>query len=143
MGISSCDSVDCLQRNNIRPTYPRIKVLEYLVTKQTHSTADEIYNSLVKEIPSLSKTTVYNTLRLFVDTSLAKILTIEENEMRYDVVMTKHGHFKCEACGMIYDFPVNLEAAGVEGLDCFKIKEQEVIFRGVCPQCLDQERKGG
>ena len=134
---------DSLQRSNIRPTYSRIKVLEYLQTRKTHPTAEEIYLCLVKDIPSLSKTTVYNTLKLFVDRQLAKIVTIEENEMRYDVIMTKHGHFKCEVCGMIYDFPIHIESIAAEGLDSFKINDKEVVFRGICPQCLGNTQEGG
>ena len=143
MGNMSREFADRLQRNKIRPTYPRVRVIEYLVTKMNHPSADEIYSSLVEEIPTLSKTTVYNTLKLFVDAGLVKIITIEENELRYDIVMQKHGHFKCESCCMICDFAVNIEAIGAEGLDHFKIKEKDIIFRGLCPQCIDKGREGG
>jgi Fur family peroxide stress response transcriptional regulator len=130
-----------LQRSNIRPTYPRIKVLEYLAVKMTHPTVDEIYSCLVKEIPTLSKTTVYNTLKNFVDVGLAKIVVIEENEMRYDVIMHKHGHFKCESCGAIYDFALDIEAIQAEGLAHFKIKEKNVLFYGICPHCITTEQE--
>ncbi|HMM22021.1 MAG TPA: Fur family transcriptional regulator [Selenomonadales bacterium] len=143
MDNSSQGLANYLQCNNIRPTYPRVKVLEFLVVQQNHPTAEDIYLHLVREIPSLSKTTVYNTLKLLVDRGLAKVVNIEENEMRYDVILTKHGHFKCESCGKIVDFPVNIEDIGTEGLDGFKIHEKDVLFRGVCPQCLGREKNGG
>jgi Fur family transcriptional regulator, peroxide stress response regulator len=141
MGNPSREFAERLKCSNIRPTYPRVRVLEYLVTKMSHPSVDDIYSSLIKEIPTLSKTTVYNTLKLFVDAGLANIVTIEESEMRYDIVMKKHGHFKCQSCGMIYDFAVNLEAIGAEGLSHFKIKEKNIIFRGLCPQCSDKEQE--
>lgn len=130
-----------LQRSNIRPTYPRIKVLEYLAVKMTHPTVDEIYSNLVKEIPTLSKTTVYNTLKNFVDAGLAKIVTIEENEMRYDVIMHSHGHFKCESCEKIYDFALDIEAIQVDELTQFKVKGKNVLFYGTCPQCIAKEQE--
>lgn len=37
----------------------------YLLKNHTHPTVDEVYVALCKVIPTLSKTTVYNTLRLF------------------------------------------------------------------------------
>ncbi|MGI6644046.1 MAG: transcriptional repressor [Bacillota bacterium] len=68
----------------IRCSYPRILVLDYLLTNKTHPTADEIYCSISKVIPTLSKTTVYNTLNLLVNASLAREVTIEGHETRYD-----------------------------------------------------------
>ena len=64
---------------------------------------EQIYTVLHKEIPTLSKTTVYNTLNTLIDAGLVKLITIDENETRYDIDTTTHGHFKCESCG-IYDF---------------------------------------
>ena len=40
--------------------------MNYLITKRNHPTAEMIYLELVNEIAGLSKTTVYNTLNLFV-----------------------------------------------------------------------------
>jgi Ferric uptake regulator family. len=37
------------------------------------------------------------------------VLTIEDNETRYDIKMPNHGHFKCELCGKIFDFAVNID----------------------------------
>lgn len=50
---------------NIKPTFQRIKILEYLLSRRTHPDAETTYNELIKEIPTISKTTIYNTLREF------------------------------------------------------------------------------
>ena len=69
-----------------------------------------IYCDLSNDIPTLSKTTVYNTLKLFVENGITSTLTIEENEVRYDAIMTEHAHFKCDGCGTIYDIEIgNIE----------------------------------
>ncbi len=49
----------------IKPSYQRIKIYEYIFNNNIHPTVDNIYKKLLKEIPTLSKTTVYNTLKLF------------------------------------------------------------------------------
>jgi len=59
-------------------------------------------------MPTLSKTTVYNTLNTFVRSNIIQEIIIEENEVRYDVVTENHGHFKCKTCGEIMDFDVDL-----------------------------------
>jgi Fur family transcriptional regulator, peroxide stress response regulator len=86
---------------NIKPSYQRIIILEYLLNKKNHPTVDKIYTDLAKEIPTLSKATVYNTLDLLKEANLTKVVTIENNETRYDAKVSSHGHFKCESCGKI------------------------------------------
>lgn len=98
---------------------------------------DEIYSNLVKEIPTLSKTTVYNALNLFINSNIARVITIEENEARYDADITDHGHFKCERCGSIYDFRIDINALETGDLKNFKINQKNVYYRGICKKCLD------
>ena len=47
-----------LKSHDIKPSYQRIKIFEYLVEHKNHPTVDMIYKALVDEIPTLSKTTV-------------------------------------------------------------------------------------
>jgi len=128
-----------LIEKNIKPSYQRIKVIEYLTIKRNHPTADEIFNELVIEIPTLSKATVYNTLNLLVEAKLARAVTIKENEKRYDAEVANHGHFKCGLCGIIYDFPTNIDDLSTDSLKEFKINEKNVYFNGICPKCLNNK----
>ena len=125
-----------LKKNNIRLSHQRLKVLEYMVTHRTHPTVDQIYNDLQKEVPTLSKTTIYNTLRTLVDVNLVKAINIEDNEVRYDAVTKDHGHFKCESCGEIFDFDVDFNTFSTRGLKNFNIKHKDIYFKGICPNCM-------
>lgn len=126
-----------LNRSRIRPSYQRVKVLEYMYLNAGHPTVDEIYRALSASIPSLSKVTIYNTLHTFVKTGLLREVHIDGTEKRYDLNLDNHGHFQCEACGSIYNFQVNIEQYPVQGLDEFKIKEKNVYFKGLCPNCIN------
>jgi Ferric uptake regulator family. len=128
-----------LLKENIKPSYARIRILEYLLSRKNHPTVDEIYTALVKDIPTLSKTTVYNTLNLFVKSNIARVLTIEENETRYDADMSCHGHFKCENCGMIRDFHFKSAAIDTDDLNGFLVREKDVFYYGLCPECMAHE----
>jgi Fur family peroxide stress response transcriptional regulator len=66
-----------LKRRNINLSHQRLKVLEYLTQNRCHPTVDQIYTDLHKEIPTLSKTTVYNTLRMLAEEGLVKVITID------------------------------------------------------------------
>lgn len=126
-----------LIKNNIKPSYARIKIMEYLIHQKNHPNVDEIYTELVKDIPTLSKTTVYNTLNLFSEAGLIKVITIEENEVRFDADTSEHGHFKCENCNKIYDFFVQIEGIEISGLENFKIRQKDIFFKGICAKCIN------
>ena len=125
-----------LKKNNIRLTHQRLKVLEYLSNSTNHPTVEQIYNTLKKEVPSLSKTTIYNTLNYLAELKLIKVLAIDDNEAHFDAVTAEHGHFKCDSCGQIYDFDIDMDSCNTEKLDNFKINEKTVYFKGICPKCL-------
>lgn len=124
-----------LKDKGIHPSYQRLKILEYLYKSQIHPTVDRIYTDLQKEVPTLSKTTVYNSLKLLVQYDLVRMITIEDNETRYDLNTKEHGHFKCESCGTIYDFDVDIDLLSSNDLKNFKIKEKNVYFKGICSRC--------
>ncbi len=125
-----------LKSHDIKPSYPRLRIFKYLLDNRSHPTVDEIYKELVREIPTLSKMTVYNTLDLFVKKCIVITMVIEEKETRYDVDISFHGHFKCETCGDIYDFKINdLEIDFKKG-EGFQINERHLYFKGICQECL-------
>jgi Fur family transcriptional regulator, peroxide stress response regulator len=120
----------------IRPSYQRIKVLEYLYEKGGHPTADEIFRALSSEIPSLSKVTIYNTLHTFVAKGLVRVVDIDDAELRYDITLASHGHFLCESCGTIFNFEVDIDQIPVRGLTQFSVNQKNIYFKGLCPNCL-------
>jgi Fur family transcriptional regulator, peroxide stress response regulator len=122
----------------IRPSYQRVKVLDYLYQKGGHPTVEEIYCALSPDIPSLSKVTIYNTLHTFVKAGLVRMVDIDETEMHYDITLTNHGHFRCDSCGEIINFSVNMDRVSIDGLDQFEITEKNVYFKGLCPNCRSQ-----
>lgn len=127
-----------LKSKGIKPSYQRMKIYEYLLNNRTHPTVDIIYKALAPEIPTLSKTTVYNTLNLFIENGIVNLIVIEENETRYDVDISIHGHFKCENCGKIYDLDIDSSAFGIEKLDNFQVTEQHIYFKGICKECSNK-----
>ena len=49
--------------HNIKPSVQRIAIMQYLMEYPVHPSADDIYTALSPSMPTLSKTTVYNTLK--------------------------------------------------------------------------------
>ena len=55
------ESMDLIGRCGLRLSSQRIAVASYILSHRTHPTADEIFNALKPDHPTLSRTTVYNT----------------------------------------------------------------------------------
>ena len=127
----------------IKPSVQRIAIMDYLMTHRTHPAIDEIYLALCEDIPTLSKTTVYNTLKLFVEHGAAQMLTIDERNTCYDADIQLHAHFLCKKCGKILDFPLSTEKDKVSAMkeEGFKVDEIHQYFKGYCPSCLMEEDK--
>ena len=109
--------------------------MEYLLNNKNHPTVDNIHKDLIKVIPTLSKTTVYNTLNLFAKQNVVQIINIENNEVRYDGNVSFHGHFKCEKCGKIYDFNIKSNDLNFEQIEEFEIKHTDIYLKGICKKC--------
>ena len=87
----------------IRPSVQRVAVYAYLREHQNHPTVETLFSALSPEYPTLSRTTIYNTLRLFEEKHLVQSIQIEDGKTRYDSDMSGHIHFKCIRCGTIFD----------------------------------------
>jgi len=127
-----------LRKKGIRPSYLRIKILEYFLVHHNHPSVNMIYEALGDAIPSLSKTSVYNTVSLYVQHNILEALGITANEQRYDLYRPKtHAHFLCEQCGKIWDVNLShLEEDLTKQFSDFLIKSQSLQFTGVCPCCI-------
>jgi len=129
-----------LKENHMKATPQRIDILKYLEEHMTHPSAEEIYSDLKKENPSLSKTTVYNTLDALSKHNIIHILTISGSELRYDFKTKPHHHFMCTRCGAIIDMDIDCPYLGMFMEMGHRIDEMHGYFRGVCKDCLEKEK---
>ncbi len=127
------DTVNVLLEHDIKPSVIRIMIYDFLKGTKSHPTVDEIYHRILPEAPTLSRTTVYNSVKLFSEKGLLKVLPIEGNQLRYDADTKFHGHFLCESCKRVFDF--SLDKSFESGLDGFKIETKEVFYSGCCKKC--------
>ena len=129
------EAIDRLVSCGIRPSAQRISIMEYLLKHRTHPTVDAIYNDLVKNMPTLSKTTIYNTLKLLEEHDAITELTIDKKTAHYDGVTEPHSHFMCKSCGKIIDMPLQKVDQNQTSHD-FIIDEAEVYYKGYCRDCM-------
>lgn len=135
--------MDCLERyvkllkeKDLKITPQRLIVLKYLGEHHTHPTTDKIYSDLKSNNPSLSKTTVYNSLEILEKHGIIQSLTISGSELRYDFKQGMHHHFLCKNCGKIVD--IDIECPNVERMSSYGHKVEEIhgYIKGICSDCL-------
>jgi len=123
-----------LMDKGIKPSYIRLKILEYLITKENHPTVDEIYKELKQIFPTLSKTTVYLNLNLFVKYNIVKSFNMDNNEQRFDFIKQEHINFFCEKCRKIYDIPIKEIKIEYQN-NKHKVEEIVLYLKGICKEC--------
>jgi len=129
-----------LKDSGIQPSVQRLKIFEYFLQNKNHPTAEKIYQDLNTEMLTLSQATVYNTLGLFKEKRLIKIVSSEGQNARYDLIGNEHGHFYCKQCREVYDFPYDY-AGRYAQLEGFGIESEEIIIKGFCKKCLENKHK--
>ncbi len=122
--------------STLRTSKQRDAVLKDLCERYDHPTAEQVYLSVKKSIPSISLATVYRNLRLLE--SEGKILKITtENGDRFDGHTHEHYHFTCTNCKNVLDLElgdnvkINLLPKDFAGT----ISGHELMFFGKCPTC--------
>jgi Fur family peroxide stress response transcriptional regulator len=126
-----------MRERGIRRTPQRYSVLEYLVRNRIHATADEIFASLNRRSPLVSRATVYNALSDLSRAGLVRELVWEGKASRYDANLHAHHHFVCDHCGVIEDIDwFDIPGAAQERVAASRaVRGYQVTFHGVCKKC--------
>ena len=125
-----------LINHGINPTIQRLVIMNYLLTHQTHPTVNEIYTDLLQQIPTLSKTTVHNTLKLYVEQKIVQQIDIDERNARFDGIIDAHAHFRCKKCSCIFDVPLPEIKSLFPKEPDFSIEEAYMNIKGCCKTCI-------
>lgn len=128
---------DYLLQHGIRPSAQRMAVMEYLLTYRCHPTVEQIYRALLPSMPTLSKTTVYNTLKILESRSAISALDIDPTCERFDADTSVHGHSLCRVCGSVSDVLLKdhkyLSKNAPAGM---AVDSMQLLYKGVCSGCV-------
>ncbi|MBI4521616.1 MAG: transcriptional repressor [Gemmatimonadetes bacterium] len=128
-----------LERGGQRYTEQRGAVYEFLMSTDSHPTADEVFLAVRGRIPGISLATVYKSLETLVGCGLAMKLTYGDSSARYDARTDLHHHVRCLSCGKVCDVPGSLPEREVqrlrEGADGFEVTGYRMELLGYCTSC--------
>lgn len=134
------DAADRLNNFGINLSAQRIAIMRYLMGSRIHPTAEMVYEALRPSMPTLSLTTIYNTLRLMVEKGALRVLNGDPCMTRYDVNMNEHAHFYCRQCGKIIDLEFDMdEFRFAMNLSHLQVEDFELSVRGLCDVCKESD----
>jgi len=120
-----------LRNVGLLPTPQRLAVARFVLATTSHPTADQVLEQARRDCPTLSRATVYNTLRSFSEKGLVKLQTIREGVVVFDANVRRHHHFVDEDTGKVHDVPwESLRVSGQERLTGLDISDYQVVMRG-------------
>ena len=134
--------VESLRQEGLRLTPQRLAICQLLVNNGEHPSAQSIYEQLRPDYPSLSLTTVYNTLEALVRLGAIHNLGNDvSGTVRYDAETTAHANLICTSCNRIVDFHsphVQALTDEVNDQSGYQIAGARVLYYGLCEQCQNR-----
>ena len=122
-----------LSTGGFRFTPQRQRVYDVVLQKRDHPTADEIFIRTKKTMPEISHATVYNCLDALVKCGLVRQVQLERGATRFCPNMEEHCHYFCDACGEVFDVP--LDSPTMPAPKGFKVDHYDIAVHGLCAGC--------
>lgn len=125
-----------------RNTIQRELVLDAVKSLHNHATADEIYEYIVKDHPTIGRGTVYRNLNILVEEGDVKRAPVLSGPDHFDHNVQDHYHVKCVKCGKVYDVDMDVISDIEERIhDTHGIKylNYDILFNGVCAACQKED----
>ena len=126
------------RQNGLPLTVQRRAVLEALMHRHDHPTADQIAEDIATLLPGVSRTTVYRVLETLVRINIARKVCHPGAAARFEVETQRHHHLVCIQCGRMSD----LEDPRLDTLPFpdavahgFELTDYSIQFRGTCTDC--------
>lgn len=129
---------EVLDRSGHRVTEQRTAVYRFLLSTDSHPTAEDVFIGVREDLPAISLATVYKSLETFVGSGLALKLNYSDGSSRYDGRTDPHHHARCTVCGQVRDVPGELPLSQVARLDPslpFQVTGYRLELTGVCGDC--------
>ena len=138
-----------LKQAGLRLTPQRIAICDLLANSHAHPSAQMVFEQLAPDFPSLSLTTVYNTLETLVELGLVNELgSVGDSGVRYDADTEPHINLACTNCGIVIDLPsehlhehlthIEDDVAQQSG---YALLGRRVLYYGLCQDCQKLQAK--
>ena len=134
-----------LRHAKLKLTPQRLAIVRLFAGDGSHPTAQDLFERLRPDFPSMSFATVYNTLDALARAGLAGVVRLpgkRGDAARFDPNTGPHHHAVCDGCGAVLDITAGTLApspAAVRKVRAaapgFSVRAVERVYRGLCARC--------
>jgi len=96
-----------LLKNNLKYTKQRHRIVSHIFSiKKKHFVIEDFIHSLHKKGRNISRATVYNTIKLLLNSRIVQSTYTSEKKIIYEYIYRQkpHGHLICYDCGNLIEF---------------------------------------
>jgi Fe2+ or Zn2+ uptake regulation protein len=129
---------DLALKHGLAVTHQRQVIYEAVVASHGHHSPESVYAAVRQHIPSISLATVYNNLRLFIESGLLREVTPHAATLRVDGNLEPHHHLVCSRCKAVQDIDVDFvdfKKLSRKRLKGFDLTRPVVEVFGLCRRC--------
>ena len=135
--------IEYLQDKKLKVTPHRQLILETFLDHEGHRSVEDIYHVVREKDPRVGYTTVYRTMKILLESGLAREIDLADGITRYEHLYNHehHDHMICMHCGRSIEFyNADIEAvqdAASEQLR-FKVLDHKLQIYGLCQDCKEE-----
>jgi Fur family ferric uptake transcriptional regulator len=127
-------------------TAPRRALIQHVFSSHKHFDADELVAELHSTDAGVSRSTVYRTLRLLVESGLLREFRIANRAVyEHDFGYPSHDHIHCTQCDAIIEFrneEIRKIRESVAREHGFRAEAHRLFIEGVCQPCQRKAARG-
>jgi len=127
-------------RRTQRYSKQREAVFNAVKSTDSHPSAEDVYESVRREIPNISLGTVYRNLSRLADSGKISTLELPDEVTRYDGNTSDHLHGICQECGRVVDVELSVHQNlhdYLSGISNFHVSRYSLTLHGLCRDCLN------
>ncbi|MEM3586057.1 MAG: Fur family transcriptional regulator [Candidatus Jordarchaeaceae archaeon] len=129
--------IEILRRKGYKVTPQRVELFKIIKTSK-HPTAEEVYQKVKADYPTVSPATVYKTIELLRSMGEVQEIGVINGKVRYETNTNPHINIHCLICGDIEDIfseKIKESINDIASRSDYKIISQNYNFYGYCPKC--------
>ncbi len=104
MTMTEDQLISLLRERGYKVTPQRLAICKYTLSSKEHPTVEQIHSEILKEHPTISMNTVYQTMDMLIDLSLVQEMRFSSNSSRFDPNTSVHVNIICQKCGKVRDY---------------------------------------
>lgn len=131
---------DILRAAGYRVTKQRILILDAVCDGNTHTTLGQIYARIRVHDPSIDRSTLYRTLKLYVELGIVVSAEPGDGETYYEIAKPhRHHHLVCRKCGREQEIDHTIIKNMFDQLHDiydFSADSDHLVIMGICIDCV-------